>query len=149
MITPLISYIDTKAPSRIFTGRNALYHAVYWITYGSICADDSNLFALKDVRRTRLTKSVCWGTEPALTALQSSDSVLGSGVHAKMYELGDCFILSSQNNGSSPLFEFAVVYKPASSSKLRTFLGKSIWQARRFSEWFQKNKEMPIRFGGK
>ena len=149
MITPLISYIDTKAPSRIFAGRNALYHAVYWITFGTLCEDDSKLFSLKDVQRTRLTKSVCWGAGPAQTALACSDSVLGSGVHAKMYEIGDCFILSSQNNGSSPLFEFAVVYKPTSSSKLRTFLGKSIWQAKRFSEWFQKNKEMPIRFSGK
>jgi hypothetical protein len=143
MISPIISSIETKRRSKIYVGRNALFHALYFITYNRDCRDDSELYDLN--KKIQLDKSVCWGLRKADTAITASSTVLGNGVHAKMYEYRSHIILSSQNNGSSPLFEFAVVYLPEKSSKLETFLGKAMWQAGKFSEWFAKTKDYKIR----
>lgn len=62
----------------------------------------------------------------------------GEGVHAKMYEYGDYLIFSSQNNGNSPLFETAIVFKK--KKRLEEFFFDSFKRAAAYQKWWRKNK---------
>lgn len=140
-----IEMLVCKKEHRIFFGRNALRHAIYFSVHKRVARDNK---MIDDMQLwARFEKSVCWGFEPAQTAMPVAGlNVLGKGVHAKMYSLanGD-LILSSQNNGGSGLFEFAILYQKSKTGALRRFLDDQFIKARTFSKWFSENKVFGIK----
>lgn len=122
----------------IFTGKNALTQALFYDKYNRI-ASANEVYSF----RAKLKESCSWGTP---TSSFDSDKVWaeGNGVHAKMYisEKGSV-ILSSQNNGKSPLFEFAVLY-PAGGQRMKgllVFIKKSLARAGDYSSWWKIHKK--------
>lgn len=127
----------------IFTGKNALMQALFYNQYGRLATPDQ-LFGLK----FNLQQASSWGVANGNKSQNhvSGVSVIGDGVHAKMYIVEGATILSSQNNCTSPLFEFAILYQHTKkNSKLKDFVMDSIQRAKSYSEWWRVNKKFGIR----
>ena len=135
MSNPYIEAIRSDAPHIIFTGRNALSQAIFYDNHGRMATPD-DLY----MKTFNIEDCSTWGVNKAKTEnTVSGVHVKGSGVHAKMYILpSGSTILSSQNNCSSALFEFAVLYPE--DKKVKSFIKKSIDRAVDFSEWWKKMK---------
>jgi len=122
----------------IFTGKNALQQALYFDNNNSI-ATPNQLYKLKSL----LERSTSWGNCKSKNSVRGTE-VNGDGVHAKMYVTANqSVILSSQNNGSSPLFEFAILYKGKGSNMrdIFKFINKSIDRAAAYSDWWKLNNK--------
>ena len=140
-----ITHTLCKREHRIFAGKNALRHAVYFSKTGREVSKECQLYKIEDT--TSFDKSMCWGFEEAATAMGSKESILGDGVHAKVYKMknGD-IILSSQNNGSSPLFEFAILYKSDTRLKaLDRFVDGLFTMAKKHQAWYKKSFKKDVR----
>lgn len=57
----------------------------------------------------------------------------------KLYEYKDFIIFGSQNNGSSPLFESALVFRK--KRRLLEFVTTSITRAINYSKWWKINSK--------
>lgn len=93
----------------IFTGPNALGHALAFAAHGE--APDPSAVEAAGARDANITHAISWrqGKNPfAGFSVQGADI----GVHAKIYVVnGDWTILTSQNDGESPLVEFAAAFE--------------------------------------
>jgi hypothetical protein len=124
-----------KTPCQIFTGRNALRGALFWCETGRDCGDPHILFELQ--RGLEPLEIACsWHKAP--TSLEASSEISGEGVHAKFYKYKNYLIFSSQNNGNSPLFETAIVFKQKPA--LLSFFKESFKNARLYQKWWKINK---------
>lgn len=110
----------------IFTGKNALKHALFFEKTGRVCNNEQLLYNM-DIK---FQKGVWWDSS-------------GGGSHAKIYETKDSIIYSSQNNGNSPLFEFAILYPRQSGkpSKLEEFTAKTLKRVAAYRTWWAANKK--------
>jgi hypothetical protein len=105
--------LHCKKPHIIFVGPNALHQAIWYDRTGRE-ASVNTLYGF----RPRLQTSMCWGEAKSASEVLG-DNVVGPGVHAKIYTLQTGSILfSSQNNGASPLYEFAILYPRKTAGKL-------------------------------
>lgn len=124
----------------IFTGKNALRHALFYSKEGRVCDDEQVLYALTN--KVRLETAMYWGHGKPETAMVTLDKELvGEGCHAKIYSLpcGDV-IYSSQNNGNSPLFEFAILYQNVEKSpRFSKFLKRTFERCEVFRKWYVAN----------
>lgn len=125
-----------KTPCRIFTGRNALRAALFYARFGKESRDPHELFRIDEFLEP-LEVAVSW--HEGATALPSKVTHEGSGVHAKMYSYEGYLIFSSQNNGNSPLFETALMFKKK-KKKLLAFFNDSTRRALDYAKWWAKNK---------
>lgn len=130
------SFFASKEPHIIFTGKNALNVALFFSTKKRM-PTPNDLYKFT----TPLTSALSWGN-PLSAHHVKNLQVKGNGVHAKIYTLpsGD-IILSSQNNGASPLFEFAILY-PTEQRKKRTFatfIEQTMKAAAKYSDWWLLN----------
>lgn len=125
-----------KEAHTIFTGKNALGYAIFFHNNGFHARNENDVFDI--IRTVTFEECINWGIEPAKTSATFKDGVLGKGCHAKMYRLENSIILSSQNNGSSPLFEFAILYQNLSlTGKLSTYFSKVVAFAKVFSKRYK------------
>ena len=126
----------------VFIGVNAMHVAAFFSEKGREPMKATELYGYKP----RFKTAVCWGLKQSQTAAPAITSLIGDGVHAKIYELtnGD-IILGSQNNGSSGLVETAILY-PAPSKRLVKFIKKSIGWLPAFQQVFRKT--IKINLGG-
>lgn len=139
---PYIEMIRNKGEHFVFTGRNALRHAIYYSYFGSMCTNDSQLYNMHLMYSRIIESSMDWSlngqNETAMKVSQANLS--GQGCHAKIYKLvnGE-IILASQNNGNSPLFEFAILYK-VPKPEFKEFISKTFERCAQMRQWFSKNK---------
>lgn len=147
MSNPYIDAYRCNKKHIIFTGRNALAQAIFF--------DEQNRIATPDdlyQRRFDIDHCATWGYETAKSHnhVQGTE-VVGDGVHAKMYILPNgSVIFSSQNNCSSALFEFAILYQADGKEKmksLKAFTMKSIKRAKDFSSWWAGKRKWIPRIG--
>lgn len=107
----------TSRKHYLFFGENALKQALFFAQYGREVDDISRLYDYKPV----VKEAMQWSAGNK-TALRVRDTNLeGWGVHAKIYMLDGHMVLSSQNNGNSGLFEFAVLYPKKEGALERWF----------------------------
>jgi len=140
---PYIEVMECRKKHYIFTGRNALWQALFYDKYGRVATPDELYRA-----RFRVKNCCSWGIDGAKTRNHvEGTEVLGNGVHAKVYDLGGSVIYSSQNNGSSQLFEFAILYKGVGSKMeaVSNFSKRTIGRAKDFSRWWKSTGKI---FGG-
>ena len=129
-------FIETfhcKTPSMIFTGKDALRHAIFYSKYGRVCENANLLYQLN----VKLLVACSW--HQGNNAFAAKEIQEGAGVHMKAYELEDYIIYSSQNNVSSPLFEMAILFEKR--EKLLDFFKRSISRAKEYSNWWKFNKQ--------
>ncbi len=139
-------YIDMErfdGEHYIFTGRNALRHAIYYAYKGQLCTNDSLLYNLHVTGDGVVVRCMEWnkadGNQTAFPVMR--DNLVGNGCHAKVYELANgVVIFSSQNNGNSPLFEFAILY-PKQKHGLRRFIDRTFARCEEFRRWFGNNSK--------
>lgn len=136
MTKVFIDVFDCKTPHKIFTGKNALLHAVFFIHTGRICDDANYLFKLNP----KFDMACSWHKSDHFH--KAEDELAGNGVHMKRYEYKNHLILSSQNQVNSSLFEFAIVYEKR--NKLSEFFYKSFKRASDFSKWFVRNSQYKL-----
>lgn len=132
-----LNTIRTSKEHIIFSGRNALHHAIFFDENGRIATAD-DLY----MRRFEIEECCSWGIGKARTAnIVKGTNVIGDGVHAKMYTLkSGSIIYSSQNNGSSALYEFAILYqKPG--KELKSFTSVMLERGKEFSSWWKRNNK--------
>lgn len=135
------SFIDVQTSTKkhwIFTGKNALQQAVFFDTYGRVATPDQ-LYGF----RGNMKHAVSWSDCKSKNMVKGTE-ICGHGVHAKMYITEkNSVIMSSQNNGSSPLFEFAILYagKGRKMNDLRSFVSNSIERAVAYSGWWRRNSK--------
>lgn len=132
-----IDCFECKTKHWIFTGKNALMHAAFFIEKGRVCGDADELYR----SRFKAEKSCSW--HKGNGSFISKEVVDGCGVHMKCYELKDHIIYASQNDVASPLFEFAIVYEKR--PKLLEFFHRSFNRAKTFSVWWKANNYYGIR----
>lgn len=132
-----LNLIRTNNEHIIFSGRNALHHAIFFDEKGRL-ATANELYK----RRFEIEECCSWGIGEARTAnIVKGANIIGNGVHSKMYTLKTgSIIYSSQNNGSSALYEFAILYqKPG--KELKSFTSVMLDRAKEFSEWWKRNNK--------
>ncbi len=129
-----VGHFHCRTPCEIFIGRSALWQAVYWCKTGRVCHKVNELYHLQ--HHTAFEKACSWHS--GATSIPSQEELEGCGVHAKMYQYEDYLIFSSQNNGSSPLFETALVFKK--KPRLLQFFTDSFDKALRYQMWWKNNK---------
>jgi hypothetical protein len=96
----------------------------------------------------RFKTSVCWGINKAATAAPAQVSILGNGVHAKIYELTNgAIIISSQNNGSSGLVETAILYERPKKN-LKNYISKCVSWIPAFQAMFKRTQNFCVNLGG-
>lgn len=138
MAKQLVETFTTTKKHTIFTGKNALRQAL-WFSKHNRLAHPDELYGWAPT----LQLATSWG-KPKSASPVSGTHVHGSdGVHAKMYITpSGHVVLASQNNGSSPLFEFAVLYHGGGSKlrDVREFVKSSIKRARSYAGWWRVNK---------
>jgi hypothetical protein len=107
---------------------------------GVHCTDANELYNMQ--KQWALLRSMCWG-DVAKTALPvDKEQLLGNGNHAKIYETRTGSLLfSSQNNGSSPLFEFCILYKDCRGGRLGKFTDRMFKYCAKYQAWFSLNKK--------
>lgn len=127
-----INYFYCKTHSEIFTGKNALQHALFYITYGKICTNADQLYN----RTFQLLKACSW--REGLLYNKAIESIQNDGIHAKLYETKEHIIYSSQNNTNSALFEFAIIYKK--KPKLFAFFLDTFNKAKKYQNWWKHNR---------
>lgn len=132
MTRVFIDVFDCRTPSKIFTGKDALKHSLFWIEHGVIARDATQLFRyVYPVKR-----AVSWHS--GVDRNPSRKEFTAEGVHAKMYETEDYLIYASQNNVSSPLFEFAILYEKR--DKHVGFFNKTIDRIKKYQSWWRNNR---------
>lgn len=127
-----INYFFCKTPSEIFTGKNALQHALFYINYGKVCNNADQLYN----RVFPLLKACSW--REGLQNNKALQTLQNDGLHAKLYETDTHIIYSSQNNNHSALFEFAIIYKK--KPKLLAFFLETFNKARQYQHWWKNNR---------
>lgn len=131
-----IDVFNCKTASQIFTGKNALIHALYFLDTGRICQNGDDIFGYKS---KQLLKICSWHNGVrSIRNVADKDNIEGDGVHMKIYETHNHVIFSSQNNVNSPLFEFAIVFEKR--PKLLEFFNRSFERAKAYSKWWKLNK---------
>ena len=128
-----IETFECRTKCQIFTGKDALKHAVYWIKTGEICDNANDLWRLQP----ELLKATSW--HKGCNSFPAHQELVGDGVHMKIYEEADYLIYSSQNNLNSPLFEHALVFQKRESHS--TFFERTFKRAKAYSTWWKKNKD--------
>ena len=123
-------------PHRIFYGRNALYHALFFIETGKVASSADQIYYFSR-RPIKLDHASYWTIGDKHVAVQGLHQA-GKGVHAKMYIYKGKAVLSSQNAATSPLYEFAIVYHKR-KSKMPGIIRSMISKAKLFSEWYKSN----------
>ena len=131
-----IDVIECKQKHLIFTGRDAFIHALYFTEFGRVCTNPDELYQFK----VPGLKACSWGEGEF--GLVAPEIIEGTGVHMKCYETANHIIFSSENNTSSPLFEFACLYKK--KTKLLAFFEKSFWRAKEYSFWWNRNRTFGV-----
>ena len=133
-----ISVLDCKTESKIFTGKNALKHALYYCQYGYVANDADYLYKFKPV----IDKAISWHHGDNGFTVNGLE-ISGDGVHAKCYELPNHLIYSSQNNVDSSLFEFAIVYEKR--PKHSEYFKKILKKAKEYTEWWVNNRRYGLK----
>ena len=123
---------ECKSKHTIFTGKNALKHAVFYSKTGRMCDNPDILFNLG---RLKAIRACSW--HRGVKSFITDDFIDGEGVHMKCYELGGHIIYSSQNDCDSPLFEFAILYEK--KPRLLEFFIESFERAKEHSAWWKRN----------
>lgn len=137
--------LEVSEPHTLFVGVNAMHIAAFVSERGREPVRESELFGYCP----RFKTSVCWGIKKAATAAPAQTSILGNGVHAKIYELmNGSIIISSQNNGSSGLVETAILYNKPKKS-LRNFISGCVGWIPAFQVMFKRTQDFCINLGGK
>jgi hypothetical protein len=113
-----VDYLKSSRPHVLFSGENALKHALWYDIRGAVCRDERLLFDFKPP----IQKAIQYSKANQTAMPVSNLNVEGGGNHAKIYVTKQGLIFSSQNNGNSPLFEFAILYKRRTEGKLETFV---------------------------
>lgn len=127
-----IDTFDCKTPSRIFTGKDALKHALFWIENGYVTDEANDLYKYT----FELNTAVSWHS--GVDRNPARREYAGTGVHAKVYESESHLVYSSQNNVSSPLFEFAIVFEK--HPRHLKFFRKTVKRIIAFRTWWKSNK---------
>lgn len=130
MTKVFIDVLECKTPHKIFTGKNALLHACFYVKTGRICENADHLYNFKPV----FNVATSWHRGEGFI---SKEGIEGNGVHMKMYEYEDFLIFSSQNQVSSPLFEMAILYEKR--PKLLQYFYRTFKRAKLFSDWWKQN----------
>lgn len=128
-----IEYFKCDSPSFILTGKDALSHALYLVHTGTLCRNADHLYQADFPKMERACSY-----HNGIKGQRSKDNIEGVGVHAKFYETKNHIIFSSQNNVSSPLFEFAIVFEKR--KKLLEFFIDSFNRAKAYSKWWKLNR---------
>ncbi len=131
MTKVFIDVFDCKTPHKIFTGKDALRHALFYVDRGCVCEDANRLFNYYP----KLDLVTSWHSSDKFR--KPKDFIEGNGCHMKMYFYKENLLLSSQNNTGSDLFEFAILYpeKP----NLKSFLIKTFSRAVSYCKWWKEN----------
>lgn len=114
--------LKSQRPHKIFVGANALKHAIYFGQYRRNIRNTNDIFDYNPVILRCIQYSINNPTAMNVTGT----NIEGRGNHAKLYETKDSIIFSSQNNGNSPLFEFAIQYDKRTTGKLESFFTEAI-----------------------
>lgn len=133
MTKVFIEKFHCKTPCEIFVGKDALSHALFWIRYGCMASDASQLYHFTHP----LLSAISW--RKGSSSYPAKKEVEGNGVHLKMYEVDSYLILSSQNNGHSSLFESAMVFKR--KNKLSEFFSRCFVRATNYSTWWKQHSK--------
>lgn len=140
MTKVFVDMLTTSKKHHIFTGKDALAHALYYAKYKRVADCANKIFRLQ----VRGIKGMCWGN-PTVPIVQCSGNINGSGNHAKIYDTDSYMIFSSQNNTCSPLFEFAILYfKDNKSGRLQEFVDSTFRRCKAFTMWYQKNRSWKV-----
>ena len=133
MTKVFIDTFDCKTPCKIFVGKDALSHAIYWIKHKKIAKDATDLYQ----QQFKFLSAVSW--RKGLSSYSSKTELAGNGLHIKMYETDQYLILSSQNNCHSALFESALVFER--KKNLSAFFKLCYSKAFKYTTWWKNHKE--------
>lgn len=128
-------FIDTfycKTPCQIFTGKDALTHAIFWIETGRLAHEATHLY----YAQFKFDTAIGWNKPKS--SYQATNEISGCGNHMKLYEYKEYIIFGSQNNGKSSLFESALVFKK--KPELSKFINTTIKRCAAYVSWWKRNK---------
>lgn len=148
-----VKFMKCERKHYIFCGPNALRHAMSFAQRKRLCKNNGEAYEY----RPGLQQAMSWAVNEAGLQTQSKVSgseIIGEGVHAKIYTLqNNGHIFASQNNGSSPLYEFAIYYPPETrwgklltgKGSMRAFVNSVFRSAKSYQKWFKVNKVFPYK----